>query len=274
MYNPDKSKIFFINIIDQEILTNDIGYLNVLSIVKYRRIAKEDGILRVNSNLYTNILTSGSKYVKKEKMHLWYSENAIITRLRTEHIKLNLYMSAIYGDGDGICNNCNHDCYETVRHYLVDCPKYEQQREILKQELTKIDENFNNPRKFNARRLLFPHWYQKYPGKLDKLYDRVNILKLVCQYVSSTQRFKDDDKDSIYNLYEMEVKDKISKKIETMETLVNRVVELDEMYYNNDTQEEREEKELKSIMDFYCGNDDVDDDEHINTRGFFNDICD
>ena len=32
VYNPDKSKIFFIDIIDQEILTNDIGYLNVLSI--------------------------------------------------------------------------------------------------------------------------------------------------------------------------------------------------------------------------------------------------
>ena len=85
---------------------------------------------------------------------------------------------------------------ETVRHYLVDCPKFNAQREELRDELIKINDCFSDGRKFNARRLLFPHWYQKQPGKLDQLYERVNILKLVCRYVSSTRRFKDDDKNT------------------------------------------------------------------------------
>ena len=45
-----------------------------------RRIAKDNNELRVNSNLYTNILKSGSEYVKREKTLLWHSETGIITR--------------------------------------------------------------------------------------------------------------------------------------------------------------------------------------------------
>ena len=62
-----------------------------------RREAKINNELRVNSNLYTNIVKSGSKYVEREKVFLWFSEIGIKTRLRSEHVKLNLYNKVIYG---------------------------------------------------------------------------------------------------------------------------------------------------------------------------------
>ena len=43
-------------------------------------------------------------------------------------------------------------------------------------------------------------------------------------------------------------------------------------HYRNITKEEQEEKELKSIMDFYCSNDEVNEDDYVNTDDFFNDI--
>ena len=235
-----------------------------------RKEAKLNNELRVNSNLYTNVLKSGSKYVKREKAFLWHSETGIITRLRSEHIKLNLYKSAIYGDCDGYCDYCydeDEKFYETVRHYLIDCPKYTKQRAKLREELIKINDCFGDNKKFNARRLLFPHWYQKQPGKLDKLYERVNILKLVCQYVSGTQRFKDDDKNSVYNMYELELNDKLSKNMDEMMNMVERI----KKKYNDEYDERMtmEERNFKSKMDFYLGCDDVDDEEHVNDPNFF-----
>ena len=101
-----------------------------------------------------------------------------------------------------------------------------------------------------------------------QLYERVNILKLVCQYVSGTQRFKNDDKDSIYNMYEMESKDKISKNMEDMKEMVEKImVDYQDEYHDDMTIEERE---FKSRMDFYLGNDDVDDDDYVNTKDFWN----
>ena len=37
--------------------------------------------------------------------------------------------------------------------------------------------------------------------------------------------------------------------------------------YNDDMT--MEEREFKSKMDFYCGCDDLDDDDYVNTKGFF-----
>ena len=180
------------------------------------------------------------KYVKREKVFLWYSEIGIITRLRSEHIKLNLYNSVMCGNCDSFCNYCRKlEVLETVRHFLIDSPKYEKQRNEMRQALIEIDINFKNEKNFNARRLLFPHWYQKNPGKIEKLYDRVNILKLVCQYVSSTLRFKDDDKNSIYNMYELDLKDKISQKMDDMKEMVEKImVDYDDEYNDEGKRDE------------------------------------
>ena len=85
---------------------------------------------------------------------------------------MELYNKVIYGNSDGDCSYCKKlEILETVRHYLIDCPKYERQRNKMRQELIEIDISFKNEKNFNARRLLFPHWYQKNPGKIEKLYD-------------------------------------------------------------------------------------------------------
>ena len=96
--------------------------------IEERNEAKLNFQVRVNSNLYTNILESGSKYVKQEKALVLQSETGIITRLRSKHIRLNLYNNVIYGDGDRYCDNCSDEkILETVRHYLIDCVKYNKQ---------------------------------------------------------------------------------------------------------------------------------------------------
>ena len=75
-----------------------------------RKIAKDNNELRVNSNLYTDILKSGSKYVKREKALLWHSETGIITRLRSEHIKLN-FRDNNYSHKIDLCKFASHACF-------------------------------------------------------------------------------------------------------------------------------------------------------------------
>ena len=69
-------------------------------------------------------------------------------------------------------------------------------------------------------------------------------------------------------MYEMDKKDKISKDMESMKKMVDKImVDYNDEYNENMTIEERD---FKSRMDFYLGNDDVDDEDYVNTKGFFN----
>ena len=56
-----------------------------------------------------------------------------------------------------------------------------------------------------------------------------------------------------------------------MKEMVEKImVDYDDEYNDEMTQEERE---MKSRMDFYLGCDDLDDDEYVNSKGFFDGIC-
>ena len=147
--------------------------------------------MAVNSNLYQEVLNNGSKCVVKEKEFLSYYESAIISMLRSEHIELNLYNNVIFGNCDPNCDEC--EIYETVRHFLIDCNKYIEQRKDLRKKLTGVNRFFRNNKNFNAKKILFYHKYQSNRNSDDALDERIKILKYICSFVYETQRFKRDD---------------------------------------------------------------------------------
>ena len=72
---------------------------------------------------------------------------------------------------------------------------------------------------------------------------------------------------SRHNMYELEVNDKLSKNMKEMKDLVNKImVDYDDDYNENMTQEERD---WKSKMDFYLWNEELCDDEYVNTDDFY-----
>ena len=73
-------------------------------------------------------------------------------------------------------------------------------------------------------------------------------------------------------MYEVDLKDKISKNVEDMKEMVEKImVDYDDEYNDDMTQEERE---MKSRMDFYLGCDDLDDDDYVYCKDFFRNIGD
>ena len=73
-------------------------------------------------------------------------------------------------------------------------------------------------------------------------------------------------------MYEVDLKDKISKNVEDMKEMVEKImVDYDDEYNDDMTQEERE---MKSRMDFYLRCDDLDDDDYVYCKDFFRNIGD
>ena len=151
--------------------------------------ARNEGRLRVNSNLIAMMKRKGSKHVKNELKRLNRKEAAIIFQLRSEHIELNLYNSVWDHAIDPNCDTCG--TLETVKHYLIDCERFEVQRLQLRMELIKINKRFEKDKHFNIICILFPHVFQGKPYRDRQIDDRIKILKLVCDYVLQTKRFAD-----------------------------------------------------------------------------------
>ena len=53
-----------------------------------------------------------------------------IFRLRTQHVPLNMHINRIKPDHAPLCPLCDHP-YETVKHFLFDCPSLEDIRQQL-----------------------------------------------------------------------------------------------------------------------------------------------
>ena len=150
--------------------------------------ATQLGKKRIKSKIMRKI--KKCKHFVKEMALMSRSETGVITRLRTEHIDLNVYNNIIFAKGTQTSMNCN-ECkrYETVRHYLLDCKKYKQQRKDLIEELKDISDEFVIRKNQNVRRILFNFKYQEKPYELENIEIRVKILKAVCKYVAKTERF-------------------------------------------------------------------------------------
>ena len=120
--------------------------------------ARNEGRLRVNSNLIGMMNRKGSRHLKNEFKRLSKSEASLIFQLRSEHIELNLYNSVWNDSIDPNCVTC--DTLETVKHFLIDCDDYILQRSQLRMELIKINKRFEKDENFNVTCILFPHVFQ------------------------------------------------------------------------------------------------------------------
>ena len=165
--------------------------------------ARNEGRLRVNSNLIGMMNRKGSKHLKNELKRLNKKEASIIFQLRSEHIELNLYNSVWDDNIDPNCATCG--TLETVKHFLIDCDDYELQRIQLRMELIKINKRFEKDENFNVVCILFPHVFQGKPYRERQVEDRIKILKLVCDYVLQTGRFEN----AISNVFKRKRRDRL-----------------------------------------------------------------
>ncbi|KIM86038.1 hypothetical protein PILCRDRAFT_51587, partial [Piloderma croceum F 1598] len=58
-----------------------------------------------------------------------------IAQLRTGHIPLNQHLFRIRRSETPTCPHCQSLTVKTVRHYLLECPHYQNERHILQQKL-------------------------------------------------------------------------------------------------------------------------------------------
>ena len=83
---------------------------------------------------------------------------------------------------------------ETVNHYLLNCDLYLPQRRQLFQDISKIDNHYNNTIHHTTQDILFPHIHQQYIKCIGcqtaQLMDRCEILNAVTKYVWNSQRFE------------------------------------------------------------------------------------
>ena len=70
------------------------------------------------------------KHTKALYDHFSREEAAILVQLRTNKCKLNGYLAKINASATDLCE-CGQS--ETVSHFLIECPKWETQRQALKQ---------------------------------------------------------------------------------------------------------------------------------------------
>ena len=145
-----------------------------------------------------------SEYLIDEYKYLKADEASTINKLRTEHINLQNYKNYFFEKLDynnNICKNCSRACFETVKHYLCDCPKYINERNRMYRELRKINQIYKKPIYRNTSSIIFPHTWQNELDSMDIDYKqkkitntkaRVDILKIVKKYVDETKRFNGD----------------------------------------------------------------------------------
>lgn len=78
---------------------------------------------------------------------------------------------------DPICQQCNWKVYESVQHFLLNCPKYNTQRNDLKNNLKK------EIKKFDIQNLLFPYSLNI------SLENCIKIYTNIAEYVRKSERF-------------------------------------------------------------------------------------
>ena len=114
----------------------------------------------------------------------------MIIRLITEHIELNEYLfGKQIKDPDTqtippspFCNTCNK--MEDVDHFLTKCNKYKKQRQILYQNLSKINHKYKYKKFQTIKYLLFP--YKMYNNNLNQ---QTKVWKEILNYTKHTKRF-------------------------------------------------------------------------------------
>lgn len=68
----------------------------------------------------------------------------IYMKMRYHCSKLNVDQFKLHFVQDSKCTQCHKNKQETLHHYFMDCSKYDQQRRISKQNLSKLHVTFQN----------------------------------------------------------------------------------------------------------------------------------
>ncbi len=82
------------------------------------------------------------------------------------------------------CTHCTNNKQETIHHYFMDCKKYDNQRQILKEHIIKTHQKFL---KLSNRQII-----QIIQGKRDEEienYTYKNIYQFIKLYIVTTGRF-------------------------------------------------------------------------------------
>ena len=152
---------------------------------------------KANMPIYTNY----SKYYLEEHKILNPLHSSYINCLRSEHIGLNNYENAYFKKNynhNGKCTKCNCGANESVRHFILECNKFNKQRNKLFKNLRKINIKFKNKQKTKIRDLLFPFTWQDDPDKNDihfhliiqkNIANRIGIYNEIIKYIIKTKRF-------------------------------------------------------------------------------------
>ena len=95
------------------------------------------------------------------------------------------------------CNQCQTDANESVEHYLLQCPTYNNQRQMLFHELQQIWTGYNNPYHQTLRNILLPFLIvdqsmtDRYNQCPITTASQAEIWKHICRFVKRTRRLKD-----------------------------------------------------------------------------------
>ncbi len=127
-----------------------------------------------------------------------------------------------------ICENCSMNKIENINHFICICPKFDNERKILKQKLVKINMNYNH-QWFNINDILFPYKKKKLKKSISK---QISIWKYLIQYIINTGRIRIN----------------YSNKIELFTEKWNRLIEYEKNKENIIKELIQKRKERKMIL--------------------------
>ncbi len=96
-----------------------------------------------------------------------------------------------------ICSHCQNDEFETVEHFLLHCPSFHDQRQMMFFEIQQIWTGYNDFYSMNIRNLLLPFLIidESMTDKYNKCpiptASQAEIWKHICRFVKRTRRLKD-----------------------------------------------------------------------------------
>jgi len=119
-------------------------------------------------------------HIDQHLSQLSKSDCSLITRLRTTHIPLKHHLQTHMHQTNGLCDQCNQQ--ETIQHFLLQCPKYQQHRQAMLHHINKIHPTFSNQLPITISNLL-------YPSTNISTAKQLQILQTVAFYCKQTERF-------------------------------------------------------------------------------------
>ncbi len=137
-----------------------------------------------------------NKKFKYELKFFDYREQNIRILLYSNHLKLKKFCfhHKMYNIKDPRCTECSMNTEESLQHYLCECPRYQSQRELRDDQISKMYNIFNAEQSEDRFKI---HWSRicmkgmLFPSFEMNMEDRIKIIRSTINYVITTNRFKD-----------------------------------------------------------------------------------